>query len=119
MWQLLAALWRRDYAEVGSSLASPDFSPHSRPLLDAVAAQHRKETLELLSVAYTTISLTDAAEALALSPAQTLEVVTAAGWRPLEGEGDWLAVARPAQAPETGDALTIEELQAFLASRAG
>ena len=60
MWQLLAALWRRDYAEVGSSLASPDFSPHSRPLLDAVAAQHRKETLELLSVAYTTISLTDA-----------------------------------------------------------
>ena len=120
VWQLLCALWRRDYAGVGVALASPDFSAPSRLLLDAVVAQHRKETLELLSVAYTTISLADAAEALALPPAQTLEAVTAAGWRPLEGEGDWLSVARPAQAPESGaDAISIEQLQDFLASRAG
>jgi len=47
--------------------------------------------------------------------------VLAAGWRPLEGEGEWLAVAAPAAEAEDGtaSALALEQLVAFAASRAG
>ena len=99
VWDLVAALWRRDYPvrllahavapvprtppadstpslclhqAIGAALRSPAFTPATAGAVAACAAAHRKSTLHLLSVAYTTISVADTAEALALSPPEAL-----------------------------------------------
>jgi hypothetical protein len=86
----------------------------------ACGEAHRKATLELLSVAYTTISLADAAQALALSEVLALQAVQSVGWTLLDGEGGWLAVAPPAAPAECAtDAVSLADLVAFAGSRSG
>ena len=72
------------------------------PAVAACAAAHRRSTLELLSVSYSTLSLSDTATALAMSEPEALAAVTALGWTALEGLGAWLAVAPSATVPVGG-----------------
>jgi hypothetical protein len=102
VWQLLCALWRRDYEGISAALRSSAFSAAVQPAVAACAAAHRRSTLELLSVSYSTLSLSDTATALAMSEREALAAVTALGWTTLEGLGAWLAVAPSATVPVGG-----------------
>ena len=165
VWDLVAALWRRDYPvrrsartrvasvprappaqtltrtathqAIGTALRSPAFSPATADAVAACAAAHRKSTLHLLSVAYTTISVADTAEALALSQPEALAgafpactrvhhmrfpksnvlrpaVVTAAGWQIAADDPLWLTVAPPAPTPEVAtDAMSLQTLLGY------
>ena len=61
---------------MGAALASPEWRRATAQLVAAIAAGHRSRTLALLSTAYTTIALADAAVFLALPEHEALAGTT-------------------------------------------
>eukprot|EP00741_Cyanophora_paradoxa_P021480 tig00021357_g20736.t1 len=80
MWVVAQHLWRKDYALAQRGLVQGSWSAELSPLVVALQESVRGRTWALLAKAYTSLLLQNCAEALGLSPAQTITFCQQRGW---------------------------------------
>eukprot|EP00850_Spirogloea_muscicola_P007684 SM000039S14514 [mRNA] locus=s39:530202:531511:- [translate_table: standard] len=79
-WRVAQCMWRHDRPGVHAALRAFSWSPDVAPLAAAVADDYAARMFKLLSTAYSTISVANAAAFLGLSEAKTIEFTTARSW---------------------------------------
>ncbi|KAI6701690.1 hypothetical protein NL676_016014 [Syzygium grande] len=79
-WKIGQHLWTRDYAAVHEAIRGFDWSQEVRGLVASFAEQYTKRMFRLLSSAYSTISLQDAALFLGMSEDDAANYVLQQGW---------------------------------------
>lgn len=79
-WKIGQCLWTYDYAGVHDALRSYSWSPAVHQIVTAIGDDYSRKNLKLLSTAYSTISVADAAKFLGLTDAETIKCTTQNGW---------------------------------------
>eukprot|EP00967_Tisochrysis_lutea_P088018 scaffold124654_cov17-Tisochrysis_lutea.AAC.1 len=127
VWRLLQFFWQRQYVGVWQALQSYQWSPQSRPLVDALSLKTREELIDLIGTAYSTVKPSKVAslcgmpqqEALAgtqeqyhkpscSSPFQLAPALfhysacQKLGWQYNEGAGTLLVVRKPVSVEHEG-----------------
>lgn len=79
-WKIGQCLWTYDYSGVHDALQSYTWSPAVQQVITAFREDYLMKNMKLLSTAYSTISVSDAAKFLGLTEAETIKCTTQAGW---------------------------------------
>ncbi|KAI4367459.1 hypothetical protein MLD38_023195 [Melastoma candidum] len=79
-WRIGQRLWTQDYAGVYEAIRGFDWSPETCGLVASFAEVYIKKMFQLLSSAYSTIGLLDAARFLGMSEEDTANYVVQQGW---------------------------------------
>jgi len=88
LWEIGKAMWKREHGNVIAAATALEWPAPLSMVVDAIVANSRAQTMNLVSRAYTSISVAAAAAKLGLSEADTIALATEAGW---VHEGDYLA----------------------------
>lgn len=100
VWKLLQFFWCRHYQGIWQALQGYQWSPQLQPLVDALTAKTREDTLDLISTAYHTVRPDKVAKLVGLPQQEALQVCLAQGWQYDEATGMLTVVPKPA--PEAG-----------------
>lgn len=79
IWEVGKSIWNRDNPKVFLSL-QVDWSPLVLPTMELVRQNYRDRALELVSVAYSSIKLSDLCQYLGLSDPEVGDIVKPLGW---------------------------------------
>lgn len=79
-WKIGQCLWTYDYAGVHDALQSYTWSPAVQQVITAFREDYLIKNMKLLSTAYSTISVSNAAKCLGLTEAETIKCTTQEGW---------------------------------------
>eukprot|EP00026_Physarum_polycephalum_P016007 Phypoly_transcript_16828.p1 GENE.Phypoly_transcript_16828~~Phypoly_transcript_16828.p1 ORF type:complete len:203 (+),score=30.91 Phypoly_transcript_16828:81-689(+) len=79
IWKIGQAMWKREYNNIYAALNAP-WGPAYQTLAKTLAEQFRQRTFALLSRAYTTISVNDAAVILGFPAADVVKQTAQRGW---------------------------------------
>ncbi|KAH7424824.1 hypothetical protein KP509_11G026800 [Ceratopteris richardii] len=79
-WKIGQCLWTYDYAGVHEAFKGYSWSPAVQQIVAAIKDEYSKKNMILLSTAYSTISVTDAAKFLGLTESETIKSTTQNGW---------------------------------------
>eukprot|EP00250_Pteridium_aquilinum_P024854 c29702_g1_i1 orf=386-1039(-) len=79
-WKIGQCLWTYDYAGVHDALRSYSWSPSVHQIVTAIGDDYSRKNLKLLSTAYSTIGVADAAKFLGLMEGETITSTTQDGW---------------------------------------
>jgi COP9 signalosome complex subunit 8 len=77
---VLQCAWQRDHAGVHAAVASGAWSPRVAPLVRHVAARYRANTLELMSRAYTSVSVSHVVSCLGVTEQEAEETAAGLKW---------------------------------------
>eukprot|EP01103_Thecamoeba_quadrilineata_P008209 TRINITY_DN17976_c0_g1_i1.p1 TRINITY_DN17976_c0_g1~~TRINITY_DN17976_c0_g1_i1.p1 ORF type:complete len:206 (-),score=28.15 TRINITY_DN17976_c0_g1_i1:109-693(-) len=80
IWKIGTHMWTRNYSEVYKSFVRYQWSHLHTPLIAALAEAFRNRTLQLISNAYSTISVVSAAELFGLSNEEAIKIAQANHW---------------------------------------
>jgi len=80
IWRIGQSMWKREYNNIYAAL-SINWPPAYQVLATKLLDQFRQRTFALLSRAYTSIRVNDAAVILGLSPADAIKATTQKGWQ--------------------------------------
>ncbi|KAK9845430.1 hypothetical protein WJX81_006269 [Elliptochloris bilobata] len=95
-FQLLQAMWNKDYQGVWQALNRQDWGAEVAPLAAALAEKVRAYNAELITRAYSSIAPSKAAALLGLPEAQAVELAERAGWGRRDVSSGLITVTRPA-----------------------
>mmetsp|Transcript_1274 Transcript_1274/g.1491 ORF Transcript_1274/g.1491 Transcript_1274/m.1491 type:complete len:197 (-) Transcript_1274:698-1288(-) len=79
-WEVTKRMWNGEYEGIYSLLQAEKWSSDIKPMINALLESNRKHVLQLLSKAYTTISVAEAAVFLGLSQQEAVQVTAGVGW---------------------------------------
>ncbi|MCO5556363.1 hypothetical protein L7F22_009911 [Adiantum nelumboides] len=79
-WKIGQCLWTHDYAGVHNALQCYPWSPAVQQIVNAIKDDYSRKNFKLLSTAYSTISVADAAKFLGLTESETVKSTTQNGW---------------------------------------
>lgn len=79
-WKIGQCMWTYDHAGVHEALRSYSWSPAVKQLVAAIAEDYSRRIMKLLSTAYSTISVSDAARFLGLTEDETIRCTMQEGW---------------------------------------
>ncbi|KAK9819141.1 hypothetical protein WJX74_009979 [Apatococcus lobatus] len=105
---LLQHLWNKEYQTRWHAINSQHWRPETVPLVIAVASKLRGQTLDLISGAYTSITVEKASTFLGCSADDTLKAARSQQWE-LAEDGATLKVTRPP--PSQTERSSIKQLQ--------
>lgn len=72
MWRLLQFSWNRHYQGMWQAMQSYQWGPQLAPLIEALAIKTRQELMELVSLAYATVSPAKVASLCGMTEAEVL-----------------------------------------------
>ncbi|MCO5574561.1 hypothetical protein L7F22_028349 [Adiantum nelumboides] len=79
-WKIGQCLWTHDYAGVHDALQCYPWSPAVQQIVNVIKDDYSRKNFKLLSTAYSTISVADAAKFLGLTESETVKSTTQNGW---------------------------------------
>ncbi|KAI5059311.1 hypothetical protein GOP47_0025630 [Adiantum capillus-veneris] len=79
-WKIGQCLWTYDYAGFHNALQYFPWSPAVQQIVNAIKDDYSRKNFKLLSTAYSTISVADAAKFLGLTESETIKTTTQIGW---------------------------------------
>lgn len=79
-WKIGQCMWTYDHAGVHKALRSYSWSPAVQQLVLAIAEEYSRRIMKLLSTAYSTISVSDAARFLGLTEDEAVKRTIQEGW---------------------------------------
>eukprot|EP00249_Psilotum_nudum_P015079 c25155_g2_i1 orf=259-867(-) len=94
VWKIGQCMWMHDYAGVHEALRGYNWGQDIQPLVAAVAEDYSKRMCKLLSTAYSTISVDDAAAFLGLTHSEAIHFTLQQGWT-LDSSSQMLTVKPP------------------------
>mmetsp|Transcript_22561 Transcript_22561/g.38705 ORF Transcript_22561/g.38705 Transcript_22561/m.38705 type:complete len:204 (+) Transcript_22561:30-641(+) len=81
LWEVARYLWSKNYPAAHHALATVQWSPEVVPLIAAIRSSLTQRAVQLVSNAYSSISVNHAANLLGLSPPETIQLAEELGWR--------------------------------------
>ncbi|KAF5835714.1 COP9 signalosome [Dunaliella salina] len=102
VWRLLQFFWQRQYVGVWQALQSYQWSPQSRPLVDALSLKTREELIDLIGTAYSTVKPSKVASLCGMPQQEALAACQKLGWQYNEGAGTLSVVRKPVSAEHEG-----------------
>jgi len=85
IWNIGKALWNEDHFQFYQHLESYKWGPLTSTLVDILKEKYRQRTFELLSNAYSIVSIDTISQHLGLSRENTIKMVKSQGWEEVEG----------------------------------
>eukprot|EP00743_Colponemidia_sp_Colp-15_P004326 GILK01004666.1.p1 GENE.GILK01004666.1~~GILK01004666.1.p1 ORF type:complete len:202 (+),score=31.64 GILK01004666.1:58-663(+) len=80
IWVIGQSMWKKAYADVYTAAQAFSWSAPNAPIVTSIIENYRKHMFQVLSKAYTTISVADAAACLGISPSTAVQECVQAGW---------------------------------------
>ncbi|VAH47771.1 unnamed protein product [Triticum turgidum subsp. durum] len=108
IWKIGQCLWNRDYAGVYTSAQGFEWGPEIADFVAGFLESYRKRIFELLTSAYTTISIADVAHFMGMSEEDATNYAVQNGWS-LDVATKMLTVRK--QKPQTNQKLDASKLQ--------
>jgi len=81
IWAIGQNLWNRKYSDLYNSIQNFTWSPNIAPLIILLADAVRTRTFNLISKAYSSISIDDCSVFLGITPKDTITLATNNGWK--------------------------------------
>jgi COP9 signalosome complex subunit 8 len=82
IWSVGKLMWKKNYSEIYRTIDSiPVWPNHLKNIMKLISESTRQRVIELISKAYSSISLNDASQLLGLTNAETLKLAEQLSWR--------------------------------------
>jgi len=108
IWSIAKHIWKKSYSEIYTAFNAFNWGPVNVTLIQALSESFRSRTFDLLSNAYSSISLADVALHLGISDQDAINLSARHGWK-FDAASRMLAPIpnKPAKVQETG----LDQLQ--------
>ncbi|EFJ12386.1 hypothetical protein SELMODRAFT_182492 [Selaginella moellendorffii] len=80
VWKIGQCMWTHDYVAVHEAIRGFDWTPDVKQVVAAVAEDFSRKIFRLLSTAYSTLSIPDAASFFGLTESETIALAEQQGW---------------------------------------
>jgi len=108
VWRIGQSLWNRDYAGVYTTAQGFEWGPELADFITAFLESYRKRIFQLLTSAYSTISVPDVAHFMGMSEEDATNFAVENGWS-LDASTNMLTVKKPKT--QTNQKLDASKLQ--------